>query len=193
MVSVRLGVGLGLMAGLLAACVSGSPSPVTGGGTGPSAARGTPGGIPSLPPDYKTIAAKHLVIRFIDDAIGPPEISEIVTGRAIFGASSQVIVRYPVSVDVAAKRNILARSISGTYYRCSGIGVHAGVSTFGEKNLKVETAKIDTTECNPGLKYTRFRELEDLAAQCRAQPRTCGVIRTPLGGSLIDGKTIIYD
>ncbi|MFH6784567.1 MULTISPECIES: hypothetical protein [Methylobacterium] len=179
-----------MTASLLSACVSGSPSPSAGGGV-QSAGRSDPqaaaasDGIPSLPQNYKQVAAKHLVMGYMDDAIGPPEISDIEIDKRPLGASSRVIIRYPVSVETAAKTNFMARAGAGTYYRCGGVSAFRSISTLGETTVSTSVARVATTECNPNLKYTRYRELEDLATLCRNAPKDCGVVRTPLGGMLV--------
>lgn len=142
-------------------------------------------GAPRLPEDYKKLAAIRLVAGYVDDASGPPQISEPEMSKGPLGATTRAIIRYPVSSAVAARTNFMARMSEGTYYRCASINAHTSITTFGATEVSVMTSKSDTTECNPSLRYNRYKELEDLAAQCRDPQGTCEIVRTPLGGTMV--------
>jgi hypothetical protein len=60
-----------------------------------------------LPSDYRRIAAPHLAFDYVRNGIGPAEITvEPRSGRALFGASSSVLVRYPVRTHSIGQRMV---------------------------------------------------------------------------------------
>ncbi|MER2248738.1 hypothetical protein ABS772_02310 [Methylorubrum podarium] len=120
------------------------------------------------------MAAIYIVGEYMNDASGPPEISEPVSHAGPFGGSTQAVIRFPVSAQVASKTNIIALAGgNGPYYRCASISAYSGIASLSKTELSVRWAKVDTPECSPTLKYSRYSELENLAAQCRTPGALC--------------------
>lgn len=164
----------------LSSCMTTAPTePATGrmsenSSPRPGAGAKTSAGAPELPSNYRSRAAIYIVSEYIKDASGPPEISEPVSHSGPFGGSTQAVIRFPVSTQVAAKTNVIALAGgSGPYYRCASISAYSGISSLSKTELSVRSAKIDTPECSLTLKYTRYSELENLAAQCRIPGAPC--------------------
>lgn len=79
---------------------------------------------PEFPPNYRTLIAMELVVDYLAFGRGPPEITEVSSRVALFGASSNVCVQYPstlsLSVDtprgipISAQRDPLTMKVSFT-------------------------------------------------------------------------------
>lgn len=128
-----------------------------------------------LPPDYRAKAAPHLVMEYVRDAIGPAEItSEVRSGQGLLGASSSVLVRYPVRThslgqQLIAKGWLLDRmEKTETGMRCIGISVSRSISTGGEIKFMASRPKVDGTSCGEGQSFVPYTELEASAARLKA-------------------------
>ncbi len=165
---------------LLSACTTIAPTePAPGRLSGDTHAHSgvpakTNGGAPDLPSNYRNKAAIYVVSEYIQDASGPPEISEPVSDAGPFGGSTRAIIRFPVSAQTASKKNIVAFvGAAGPYYRCASISAYSGISSLGKTELTVRSSNVDTPECGRSLKFSRYSELENLAAQCRIPGAPC--------------------
>lgn len=140
--------------------------------------------VPALPVDYRGQIAIRLVSEYNIEASGPPEISEVITTKALLGNTTQVIVRYPVNLDAVTRGRLLFASSDKLYYRCSAIRAHKGVTTFGSSELSVLSEKYPSSECGVGFNYKPFKELIELADECRKPNGACEVSRTYPGRSI---------
>jgi hypothetical protein len=128
-----------------------------------------------LPADYRAKAAPHLVTDYVRDAIGPAEItSDIRSGQGLLGASSSVLVRYPVRTHsfgqkLIAKDWLLDRmEKTETGMRCITISVQRNLETAGEVRFRASRPKVDESSCGEGRSYAPYTELEQVAQRLKA-------------------------
>ena len=128
-----------------------------------------------LPPDYRMKAAPHLVADYVQDAIGSAEItSEVQSGRGLLGASSSVLVRYPVRTHSLGQRLIakgwlldkMEKTEAGM--RCVTISIGRSISTGGETKFVASRPKVDESSCGEGRSYVPYTELEAVAQRLKA-------------------------
>jgi hypothetical protein len=141
-------------------------------GTGDSGALNAP---VDLPPDYRAKAAPHLAAEYARDAIGPAEItSEVQSGQGLLGASSSVLVRYPVRThslgqQLIAKDWLLdSMEKTETGMRCISVSVGRGIQTGGETKFVASRPKVDGTSCGEGRSFVPYTELEQVAQRLKA-------------------------
>ena len=135
------------------------------------------GVVPAMPVDYQNQIAIKLVSEYNIESSGPPEISEIHTIKAALGTTTQVIARYPVNLNAVTRGSLLFASNKETYYRCAAMQAHKGISTFGSITLSVVSEKHPKTNCGESFQFRPFKELVDLAAECRKTNGVCEISR----------------
>lgn len=80
--------------------------PAASAGQGAQAASAPAAGGPSIytppefPPNYRTLIAMELVVDYLKFGLGAPEITEVSSRVALFGASSNVCVQYPSTLSL---------------------------------------------------------------------------------------------
>jgi hypothetical protein len=120
---------------------------------GPSVGLTTP---PDLPAGYRERAVGHLVSEYVRDATGPAEISEPKTASGIAGASSSVLVRYPVRTHSLGQRIIargalldrMERTEAGI--RCVTVSAHHSIETGGATKFSISRPREDGSSCGEG-------------------------------------------
>jgi hypothetical protein len=153
---------------LLTACQSaGTPEP------------GSPGAEVELPPDYRSKAAAYLASEYVRDAIGPAEITpEPRRGRALLGASSHVVVRYPVRTHSIGPRMVArdwlldSMEKTETGMRCITVAMERSLKTQGALKFLATRPEQDGSSCGDGESFAPYRELDEVAARlkgCRAR------------------------
>lgn len=164
----------------LSGCMAGAPNKQAAGGissdhsVNPGPVAGTTGNVPVLPRNYRRMAAIYVVREFNADAVGPPEISEPTSHAGPFGGFARAFIRFPVSEKTASRTSLTAMfGATGQYYRCAAITAYSGISSLGKTEIYLKSNRIDSPECAPSLKYTRYTELEELAAKCRIPGAPC--------------------
>jgi hypothetical protein len=128
-----------------------------------------------LPPDYRAKAAPHLVTEYVRDALGPAEITaDVRSGQGLLGASSSVLVRYPVRThslgqQLIAKGWLLdSMEKTETGMRCITISVGRSMATGGETKFRASRPKVDGTSCGEGRSFVPYTELEQVAQRLKA-------------------------
>jgi hypothetical protein len=128
-----------------------------------------------LPSDYRRKAAAHLASEYVRDAIGPAEIAaEPRHGRALFGASSSVLVRYPVrahsTLQKMVARDWLLDSMekAETGMRCMTVAMERSLETRGALTFSATRPRVDGSSCGNGETFIPYRELDEVAARLKA-------------------------
>lgn len=128
-----------------------------------------------LPADYRAKAAPYLVTDYVRDAIGPAEIaSEVQSGRGLLGASSSVVVRYPVRTHSLGQKLIakgwlldrMEKTENGM--RCVTISIGRSLQTNGETKFVASRPKVDESSCGEGRSYVPYTELDAVAQRLKA-------------------------
>ena len=143
-----------------------------------------------LPSDYRRKAAAHLASEYVRDAIGPAEIAaEPRHGRALFGASSSVLVRYPVrahsTLQKMVARDWLLDSMEKTEtgMRCITLAVVRTLATQGAPKVSATRPRQDGATCGDGESFEPYRELDEVAGRlrtCRARGEARCLLTTNL-------------
>lgn len=143
-----------------------------GTGTAGSGALNDPIG---LPPDYRAKAAPYLVTDYVRDSIGRAEItSDVRSGQGLLGASSSVLVRYPVRTHSLGQQmiakgwllNQMEKTENGM--RCITLSIVRSIQTGGEDKFTASRPKVDETSCGEGRSFVPYTELEQVAQRLKA-------------------------
>jgi len=128
-----------------------------------------------LPQDYRAKAAAYLATEYVRDAIGPAEIAaEPLSGRALLGASSSVLVRYPVRTYslgqqlIARDRLLDTMEKTETGMRCITVSVRRNIETGGDIRFGASRPKVDGSSCGEGRSFLPYTELDDVARRLKA-------------------------
>ncbi len=147
-----------------------------------------------LPPDYRLKAAPHLVADYVRNSIGPAEItSEVQSGRGLLGASSSVLVRYPVRTHSLGQKLIAkgwlldSMEKTETGMRCVTVSIGRSINTGGETKFMASRPKVDESSCGEGRSYVPYTELEGVAQRLKAC-RAKGEERCLLSSNMPEGE-----
>jgi hypothetical protein len=109
----------------------------------------------------------------VRDATGPAEISEPKTASGIAGASSSVLVRYPVRTHSLGQRIIAQGALldrmerTETGIRCVTVSAHHSIETGGATKFSISRPREDGSSCGEGRTFSAYPELERAAGRLK--------------------------